>query len=122
MKKLAILLMVVVFLFIGGVVVLATVDFNRLGKDNVYVQVTEPTNVEETVLESGEVMQRFWYETFAYDESGERVEVEFSAAKELRENAYLMLYVKNQNEVTSYDEVMWEVIPEAAQNELTEDE
>lgn len=83
-----------------------------------YVQISEPVEVEETKLDSGQIMQRYWYELPAFDEQGDMTPVEFSAAKELRTGAYLMLYVKNNDHVTSYDEVTWEDIPIGAQEEL----
>ncbi|WP_130859175.1 YxeA family protein [Gracilibacillus phocaeensis] len=111
---------VIILLVVAAVVVLMTVDFNRFGKDNVYVEVAEPTEVEEDRLDNGEIMERYRYQQTAFDEQGEAVEVEFTAGKELRRGAYLMLYVKNENEVTSYDEVEWEEITADAQTELEE--
>lgn len=105
-------------LLVAAVVILATVDFNRFGKENVYVQVGDPSYTDEDQLDSGEIMTSYWYELPAYRENGNAVKVEFSAQKELRQGAYLKLYVKEGNEVTSYDEVSWEVVPVAVQEEL----
>lgn len=118
MKKLTMLMISVVMLFVAAVVVVATVDFNRLGKDHVYVQVDEVSYTEETKLDTGEIMTTYWYEQPAYTEDGEEVQVKFSAQKELRKEAYLMLYVKKENEVTSFDEVDEEDIPTAAKEAL----
>ncbi|MBM7542808.1 YxeA family protein [Amphibacillus cookii] len=118
MKKVTGIIISVFILFISGVIILATVDFNRLGKDHLYVQVDEPMQIDETTLDSGQIVQTFWYESPAYDDEGETTNVEFSATRELREDAYLMLYVRNENEVTSYDEVDWGDIPSAAQEKL----
>ncbi len=104
----------------GGTVLLATVDFNRLGKNNVYVEVIEPTDIDEDKLNTGEVMTSYLYKQTAFNDEGETIEVEFSAQKELRQGAFLKLYVKKENEVTSYDEVKWEDIPAEAQKKLTE--
>ncbi|MCC5891845.1 YxeA family protein [Exiguobacterium sp.] len=93
------------------------IDWNRLGKENVYVQVGDVTNVEETTLDSGEVVRRYTYETKAYDADGEPQNVTFSAAKELRQGAFLMLYVKD-DAVTSYDEVEVSDVPKAAREKL----
>lgn len=119
MKKIiGITIGIVFILLVGFVVLLATVDINRFGKESVYVQVEDPSYTEEDKLDSGEIMTSYWYELPAYDDSGSLTDVEFSAQKELKQDAYLKLYVKNGNEVTSYDEVAWEDIPEAAQEEL----
>src|SRR5690625_2918753 len=114
MKKVFGLLGVLVVLFIGAIVIVATVDFNRLGKENAYVQIAGTPTVEETKLDSGEIMKRYWYTLPAYNEDGKMIEVEFDAAKELRNDAYLMLYLDRNDEVTSYDEVQINDIPQKA--------
>ncbi|AKL96098.1 hypothetical protein CACET_c26530 [Clostridium aceticum] len=93
-------------------------DINRIGKNNVYIEVIEPTEIMEDRLTSEEVITRYIYKQKAFDKKGKPIDVEFSAGKELRQGAYLMLYVKNENEVTSYDEVKWDEIPNDAQIEL----
>lgn len=120
MKKVAGIIVAIFILFVGGVVALATIDINRVGKDTIYVQISEPVEVEETRLDSGQIMQRYLYELPAFDEKGDMTIVQFSAARELREGAYLMLYVKNDDEVTSYDEVHLEEVPTAVQEQLEE--
>ena len=119
MKKIiGITIGIVSILLVAAVVILATVDFNSFGKENVYVQVGDPSYTDEYTIDSGQVITTYWYELPAYDEDGNVIEVEFSAQKELKQGAYLKLYVKQENEVTSYDEVSWEEIPVAAQEEL----
>ncbi|TDQ40366.1 YxeA family protein [Aureibacillus halotolerans] len=120
MRKVVGVIITVVILFIGGIVVLATVDFNRMGKEHLYIQTSEPANVEETTLDSGQIVKSYWYEALAFNEEGEELVVEYSATKKLALDAYLKLYVKNENEVTSYDEVQWEDIPVKAQEQLKE--
>lgn len=112
MKKGLIGIVVVAVLLIGAIIALATVDFNRMGKDNVYYQIPAESLVEETKLDSGEIIKRYLYTGTAYKENGESIEVEFSAAKELREGAYLKLYLKKGDVVTSYDEVQPSDIPD----------
>lgn len=118
MKKIIALVIGVVILFVAAVVVLMTVDFNRAGKDNVYVQVGELASTDEDKLDTGEVMSTYWYEQPAYTEAGEEIQVKFSAQKELRQGAYLMLYVNKDNEVSSYDEVKEEELPAAVKEAL----
>ncbi|MEK4298574.1 YxeA family protein [Oceanobacillus sp. FSL W8-0428] len=118
MKKIVALVVGVVVLFVAAVVVLMTVDFNRAGKDNVYVQVGEPVSAEEDKLDTGEIMNTYWYEQPAYTENGEEIQVRFSAQKELRQGAYLMLYVNKDDEVSSYDEVKEEELPAAVKEAL----
>ena len=111
MKKLFIAFGVVLALFVAGLVVLATVDYNRLGKENVYVHITEDGVENRFVASDGAVHNMYWYEQSAYDENGNEMQVKFSAHKNLRHNAYLMLYLKNGNEVTSFDEVQFDDLP-----------
>lgn len=115
MKK---LIGIISILLVAAVVILATVDFNRFGKENVYVQVGDPSYTDEDKIGSGEIMTTYWYELPAYRDNGSSVEVEFSAQKELRQGAYLKLYVKHGNEVTSYDEVNFNEIPKEARESL----
>jgi len=105
-------------LLLGAIVIFATVDFNRFWKDKAYVQITDVASVEETKIDTGEIMKLYWYKLPAYKENGDMIEVEFSGAKELRKDAYLMLYVKDGNEVTSYDEVQLNDIPQKAKEKL----
>ncbi|TYS58571.1 YxeA family protein [Sutcliffiella horikoshii] len=113
MKKFIIFVSGMFVLLVGIVLVLSNIDFNRLAKDNAYVQITKPNSVEEMKLDSGEIMTTYWYTLPAYHEDGRMIEVEFSASKELREEAYLMLYLTNEDNVTSYDEVTYEVYQRA---------
>ena len=119
-KRIGITMIIIGVICIGMVFALTTIDINRLGRDNLYVQISEHSEVEETQLDSGQIAKRYWYELPAFDEHGEMIMVEFSAAKELRIDAYVMLYVKNTNEVTSYNEVKWDEIPIEAQEKLEE--
>ena len=108
----------VLFVAIGF---LLTMDFNRMNKGNVYVQIPseEHVLVVEDKLSDGTVIPRYWYTLSAYNEEGEKVTVEFSAAKMLREGAYLMLYLKKgTNEVSSYDEVQEDELPEEVKANL----
>ncbi len=109
---------IVAILVVAAVLALATVDFNRFGKENVYVQIGDPSYTDEYKIDSGQIMTSYWYELPAYDDNGSVKDVEFSAQKELKQDAYLKLYIKKGNEVTSYDEVSWEEIPGAAQEKL----
>lgn len=92
--------------------VLLQVDWNRFGKETLFVEVQAASDVEETTLENGDVMTRYVYIQPAYTPEGESKEVTFTAGKELREGAYLRLYVKDGDTVTSYDEVSREDVPD----------
>lgn len=87
------------------------VDWNRIGKDTLFVKVEAVSDVEETTLENGDVMKRYVYTQSAYTSEGKPKKVTYTAAKELREGAYVRLYVKDGDTVTSYDEVKREEVP-----------
>lgn len=118
MKKVYIGISAALILFVAALVVLVTVDFNRINKDAYYVQITTDGEVEEYKLNTGEIAQTYWYELPSYDESGKRVILKFSATKNLRKDAYLKLYVKKEKEVSSYNEVQFKEIPKKAQEKL----
>lgn len=118
MKKLLIAAVGVFIVFATTIVLLLSFDFNRAGKENAYVQIVTDGELEEIRLDSGEIMKRYWYNQPAYDAEGNEINVEFSSHKNLRKEAYLMLYLKKENEVSSYDEVQFEDIPKAAQEKL----
>ncbi|WP_251129629.1 MULTISPECIES: hypothetical protein [unclassified Exiguobacterium] len=54
MKKGIIASLTLIVVIIG----LVNIDWQRIGKDHVYVQVGEVTEVEETTLDSGDVVRR----------------------------------------------------------------
>lgn len=104
-------------LAVAGYAILS-VDWNRFNKEQYYTVVTEEVEIEETVISTGEVMTRYWYDFTSYDENGQEQVLELSAAKQLRVGAYLRIYVKDDTVVTSYDEVTFEDIPQKAQQQL----
>lgn len=118
MKKLLIIVGGVMVLLIAALFVVSSLDFNRMGKSTAYVQITAEGTVEEWKTNTGEVMKTYWYEYRAYDEKGSEQVLKFSSQKNLRTGAYLKLYIKNGAEVTSYDEVQLEDIPQKAADKL----
>ena len=105
-------------LFIAGLIVLITVDFNRLNKDPYYVQITADGEAEEHKADNGEIFTTYWYELPTLNDKGEEKILKFSAQKNLRQDAYLQLYVKKGSEVTSYDEVQFNELPVKVQKQI----
>ncbi|WP_215113112.1 YxeA family protein [Exiguobacterium sp. s63] len=101
---------IVSIVLIGG---LTQVDWNRIGKDTLFVKVEAVSDVEETTLENGDVMKRYVYTQPAFTSDGKAREITFTAAKKLREGAYLRLYVKDGDTVTSYEEVSRSDVPQS---------
>lgn len=115
MKKVVLGIGAMFLLFVAGLVVLMTVDFNRLNKEAYYVHITSDGEIEEYKLDTGEIMEMYWYEIPAFDQNGEEKTLKFSAQKNLRHDAYMKLYVKKETEVTSYDEVKFHELPKKVQ-------
>ncbi len=108
MKKWIGIAMVLILVVVG----VTQVDWNRIGKDTLFVKVEAVSDVEETTLENGEVMKRYVYTRPAFTSDGKSKEVTFTAANKLREGAYLRLYVKDGDTVTSYEEVSRADVPQ----------
>ena len=118
MKKVFGVIGTLILLVVVGIMLMRTIDINRIGKSNLYVEVIEPMEVKEDKLNSGEIVKSYWYEQKAFDTKGNEVDIEFWGLKELRKGAYLKLYVGKDNIVSSYDEVKWGDIPSDTQAKL----
>ncbi|WP_313891629.1 YxeA family protein [Psychrobacillus sp.] len=115
MKKLIIGLLVTIILLGGAFFLLTTVNFNRLNTDHYYVQITNDGVMTKNKVSTGEVFEQYEYTLDAYNEEGNTDTLDFTAIKQLRKNAYLKLFVNDEKNVKSYQEVMWEEIPKKAQ-------
>lgn len=115
MKKFLIVVGILFVLGVVGVFALTNIDFNRMNANNYYLQITEDGVPHEDKLDDGSVMTYYSYKLDAINADGETILLEFTAQKNLRKDAYLKMYVKNGNEVSSYDEVKFENIPKKAQ-------
>ena len=111
MKKTGIITWLVIIVLVGAVFAVARIDFNRLGKEHAYYHIGEPASVDETKTDSGSIWKSYRYTGTASTEDGKTIDVEFTAVKQLREGAYLKLYLNKEKEVTSYDEVQKSEIP-----------
>lgn len=95
-----------------------TLDWNRFGKEELYVQVGDVTETEEMKLDDGQIVKRYAYTTDAVKADGTTARVTFTAGKVLRTGAYLKLYVKDETTVTSYDEIDVADIPDGVREQL----
>jgi len=118
MKKFLIIVGVLFALGIVGVFTFTKIDFNRMNANNYYLQITEDGVPHENKLDDGSVMTSYFYKLDATNEDGKTISLEFTAQKELRQDAYLKMYVKEGDQVSSYDEVKLEEIPKKAQKRL----
>lgn len=118
MKKIGIFIIAIMVVLIGFVIFIQNVNINRLGTDEYYVQISNSVNKTEDKTDSGQVYVQYEYQLSAFDKSGNKKEFTFTASKELRKDAYLMLFVKDEKGVTSYEEVKKADIPKKALDQL----
>ncbi|WP_099221315.1 YxeA family protein [Listeria costaricensis] len=118
MKK-AFFITISVILALGILAVLALrfINFNQIGADQYYVQITQNGDKQTEYADDGEDISRYNYELTGYDENGKAKKLSFDAEKNLRLNAYLRVYYKN-DVVSSYEEVQKQDIPQKAQTQL----
>jgi uncharacterized protein (TIGR01655 family) len=115
MKKFLTVIGILFALGVVGVFAITKIDFNRMNASNYYLQITEDGVQHDTKLDDGSVMTYYSYKLDATNAEGETIPLEFTAHKNLRKDAYLKMYVKNDDQVSSYDEVKLEDIPKKAQ-------
>lgn len=118
MKKFLIVIGVLFALGVAGIFAITKIDFNRMNADNYYLQITEDGVPHEDKLDDGSVMTTYSYQIDATNADGKTIPLEFTAQKNLRKSAYLKMYVKKDDQVSSYDEVKLEEIPQKAQKQL----
>lgn len=102
--------LIIAALLLGGLFFIQNVNLNRLGTDVYYTQVQGQGEKLENNA-SGEIYVTYEYELPAFDINGQQKTLKFTAPKQLRERAYLSLFVKEGKGVTSYQEVTREELP-----------
>lgn len=117
MKKGFIALAVVVIVLVGFVVFIQNVNLNRIGAEQYYVQINQDGKKIEDKSDSGQKYVSYEYNLEGFDSNGKEKVLTFTAGKELRQDAYLKVYVKG-NDVSSYQEVQATELPEQAKQKL----
>ncbi|WCN36303.1 YxeA family protein [Aneurinibacillus uraniidurans] len=118
MKKWMISLAAIAALIVGSLIFMQNVNVNRFGTDNYYVQITGNGKKIEDKLTSGEKFVTYEYTLPAFDQEGKEKMLIFTSTKPLRKEAYINLFVKEEQKVTSYQEVKKEDIPGKAKEKL----
>ncbi|MFE4354524.1 YxeA family protein [Peribacillus butanolivorans] len=118
MKKLMMFFLGLIALIIGFLVFIQNVNINRLGADQYYVQIKEEGMRVEGKADNGEEYISYEYKLSTVDKDGKEKELTFTAHKQLRLDAYLCLYVKDEKGVTSWQEVKMEELPEKVKEKL----
>lgn len=80
-------------------------DINRMGKDQYYVQITADGIEKNEKSDSGEPYKYFEYKLKGFDKDGKEKEIEFTAHKNLRKDAFLRVYHSDKKGVTAWEEV-----------------
>ncbi|KEF40240.1 conserved hypothetical protein TIGR01655 [Schinkia azotoformans MEV2011] len=119
MKKLLITCVTIVIILVGALVIFQKINYNRVGADEYYTQINGKGKVIEDKINNGEKIISYEYELPAFDENGRQKTMTFTAQKQLRENAYLLLFVKDNKGVTSYQEVKKDELPKKVSEKLT---
>lgn len=114
MKKSILSFIIIVGILLGGLVVFQNVNFNRIGADEFYTQIIGEGKKIEKKSDNGEKFVNYEYKLTAFDKDGQQQVLTFTSTKQLREKAYLTLFVKDEKGVTSYQEVAKKELPKKA--------
>lgn len=118
MKKKAIIVSVIIALVLGFLIFIRNVNINRLGAEQYYTQINVDGKKMEVRSDSGEKFISYEYTLQGINKDGEEQTLTFTASKELRKEAFLGVYVKKGKEVSSYQEVKLDEIPDKAKEKL----
>lgn len=119
MKKIIGLIAAIAVILVGGLVILQNINFNRLGAEQYYTQIIGQGKMLEDKDANGGKHISYEYKLSAFDKDGRQKILTFTAQKQLREHAYLSLFVKDNKGVTSYQEVKMEELPKKANEKLS---
>jgi uncharacterized protein (TIGR01655 family) len=101
--------------------VLMGCNLNRVFKDEYYVKITVDGEVETGKTSDGQDFTQYNYSLTGFDKEGNDKELKFMATKNLRKEAYLLVYYSDDKGVTSWQEVKEEEVSEKALKKLNAD-
>jgi len=93
-------------------------DLNRMGKDEYYVQITVDGTEKTGKADDGRTYKSFEYKLPAFDKEGKEKEMEFTANKNLRKEAFLRVYYSDKKGVTAWEEVKKDELPAKVKGKL----
>lgn len=108
---------VILAVLIGFIIFIQNVNINRLGADSYYVQIQDSGKKMEDKSDNGKIFTYYEYTMKGFNEEGKEKTFTFTAQKDLRKQAYLQVYLK-EDKVKSYQEVQASELPEKAQQKL----
>ncbi|MGX5540034.1 YxeA family protein [Bacillus wiedmannii] len=109
-----IMLMCSVFVFFT--VILTSCNLNRLGTDTYYVQITKDGEKLKEKNVNGDTT--YQYKLPGFDQDGKDKEMEFTALKNLRKEAFLRIYYSEKKGVKSWEEVKKDELPTKVKEKL----
>ncbi|MEB9627417.1 MULTISPECIES: YxeA family protein [Bacillus] len=93
-------------------------DINRMGKDEYYVQITVDGKETYSKADNGEKFKDYEYKLTGFDKDGKEKELEFTAQKNLRKEAFLRVYNSDKKGVTAWEEVKKDELPAKVKEKL----
>ncbi|PGS06155.1 YxeA family protein [Bacillus pseudomycoides] len=93
-------------------------DLNRMGKDEYYVQITVDGTEKNEKADNGQPHKSFEYKLPAFDKDGKEKEMEFTAVKNLRKEAFLRVFYSNKKGVAAWEEVKKDELPAKVKEKL----
>ncbi|MEY8350690.1 YxeA family protein [Bacillus cereus] len=94
-------------------------DLNRMGKDEYYVQITVDGKEKIQQVDGGGGKHKsFEYKLPAFDKDGKEKEMEFTAVKNLRKEAFLRVFYSDKKGVTAWEEVKKDELPAKVKEKL----
>ncbi|MCU4786764.1 YxeA family protein [Bacillus cereus] len=95
-------------------------NLNCIGTEKYYVQITVDGK-EEVVKSSDDIImgKNYKYKIVAFDKEGKEKELEFFAQKNLRKDAFLLLYYSEDKSMNSWEEVKKDDLPAKVKEKLS---
>ncbi|EEM03445.1 YxeA family protein [Bacillus pseudomycoides] len=93
-------------------------DLNRMGKDEYYVQITVDGTEKSEKADNGQPHKSFEYKLPAFDKDGKEKEMEFTAVKNLRKEAFLRVFYSDKKGVAAWEEVKKDELPAKVKEKL----
>ncbi|OQR54320.1 YxeA family protein [Bacillus sp. CDB3] len=93
-------------------------DLNRMGKDEYYVQIKADGIEKNEKADGGQPIKSFEYKLPAFDKDGKEKELEFTAQKNLRKDAFLRVYHSDKKGVSAWEEVKKDELPAKVKEKL----
>ncbi|WP_429788322.1 YxeA family protein [Bacillus tropicus] len=95
-------------------------NLNRIGTEKYYVQINVDGKEEEAKSSDGEIMgKNYTYKLVGYDKEGKEKKLDFFAQKNLRKDAFLLVYYSEEKGVKSWEEVKKDELPVKVKEKLS---